>query len=86
MPKKTANYSRCEHCDRILLEDSPPIKEAYEQGRIHIESGSMLLPKAVVEARHREGFADSHVEDISGSYCDKDCLLARLLGILKRRR
>lgn len=76
--KKQETYSRCEQCDAMLPTDSPPSKATYNSARIEIRNGTILLPARVVEANGN----DSHAADLSGVYCDKDCLYDRIRAIL----
>jgi DNA-directed RNA polymerase subunit RPC12/RpoP len=83
--KKEENYVRCEHCDKQILRVSPPTKEQYERGQIHMMYGSLLLPEQVVRNRTRPGNSGSHCTDLSGYYCDKHCLIAHIESILKTK-
>ena len=80
--KPSYRITYCEYCDKVVYPDSPPSKESYENGEIHIQSGSVLLPKSVVKRRHKEGFTSSHAADIDGIYCDYKCLVNYLKQIL----
>lgn len=79
----TKSYRACENCGRHLSADSPPPPRAYERGEIHIDGGSLvLLPNAVVKEDHVDGYSDSHAANISGAYCDLECLVTRIRNIL----
>jgi len=81
--KPVESYYRCEYCDEMFLDVSPPAKKDYKRGRIYIGQGTVLLPPEVVEKNHVKGLADSHAKDITGYFCDKDCLQAYLIDILR---
>lgn len=73
--KKEEIYRRCEYCDKLILIESPPTKESYENGQIEIMSGTILLPKSVSAPSHR-------MESLDGIYCNVECLLFKIHNIL----
>jgi len=80
--KPTETVARCEHCDKTIVLKTPPRAEYYEKAQVHIRAGTILLPDAVVKARHRGGIMDNHFADLDGYYCGPACLAARIAGLL----
>ena len=71
MRKPIKQMTECEHCDRKIDLESPPLQEYYEQGRIDISEHSTIL-------LGRSQDALSHAAFIDGYYCDLDCLISHL--------
>jgi hypothetical protein len=76
--KKKQEITNCEYCNAIIYLESPPPKCHYERGRIYIE-GNVLLSDKVIEKNEDK---NSHSKDISGYYCDANCLVCQLKKIL----
>lgn len=72
----------CDFCGEEYIDESPPPREQYEMGRIELRDSTMLLPSGVVNARRRDGRADSHATSLDGQYCNIDCLKANIEAIL----
>ena len=84
--KQVESYQPCENCGKHLYAESPPPPRAYERGEIHLCGGSMiLLPDEVVKARHVDGVADGHAENVDGHYCDIECLTEHIRTILRKK-
>ena len=82
--KRTKTFNYCELCDRAMDAESPPTREQYEAGLIHIQGdSSVLLPNAVVKRNHKTGHTDSHAKTLDGYYCNYDCLLDHIKDILR---
>ena len=80
MTKPTRQITNCEYCDKQIDLSSPPSAEQYEEGQVHIGSGSMLLPSKIVE---KKGIASSHAIFLDGYYCSKICLIQKIEAALK---
>ena len=80
--KKQETYRRCEGCDKMLLDATPPKKEYYEEGQIHIGSGTILLPAKVAKRNKKKGFSISHADNLDGYYCNLKCFIRRVNEIL----
>lgn len=75
MMKPKEIYNRCEHCDALILECSPPTKDAYAKSQVCIWEGRILLPENVVKNKHRDGVSDSHCIMLDGFYCSAKCFI-----------
>lgn len=73
MRNKIEQWIRCQHCGKMLRCDTPPDAEAYEQARVDILDGVMLLPKACV--KKEPDVATSHAITLNGIYCTPSCLV-----------
>lgn len=71
--KKSETYRRCEHCNQMLLDVNPPTREQYDSSMIHIENGSLLLPREV---------KGSNARSLDGVYCGPECLAAHIRDLL----
>lgn len=76
--KQTELYYRCEYCDALIKMSNPPIEKDYENGRIEIKDGTMLLSKAFIDSRRNGDKLKVYAISIDGMYCDVDCLVKRL--------
>jgi hypothetical protein len=76
--KLTKEITFCEYCDKIIYRASPPPKEQYDNGEIIITDGSVLIPDEIVNLNQNS----CHSKDISGYYCDIECLINHLKKIL----
>jgi hypothetical protein len=82
MSKKVRQITNCEYCDKQIILDGPVHDEYYENGRIDIADGMILLSKAIVKKYHKKGFADDHARSIDGYYCNLECFINRIKNIL----
>ena len=80
--KNKEQFTRCEYCDQMMVLQSPPKKESYENAQIEINSGTILLPKKVAEKSKKKGFSLSHAMDLNGFYCNPKCLRNKIDKIL----
>ena len=71
MSKLPRQMVACESCARDIEMSSPPLRKYYERGRIEIVKYSTVL-------LNRPPTANSHSVDISGYYCDLNCLITRV--------
>ena len=79
--KRAETYLRCENCDAMILEISPPTKEQYKQGLIELgmrgdicSGGSVLL-----DVKDKPNKSVAHSADLRGAFCDWRCLLEYIL-------
>ena len=77
--KEREEFYRCECCDELLNYETTD--EDYEEARVHIDMGHVLLSKKTVERNRVEGVTDSHIADISGHYCDLTCLYNHVIKL-----
>jgi len=80
--KNKESFTMCEYCDKIIILQSPPKKESYENAQIEINSGTILLPKKVANKSKKKGFSLSHAKDLNGFYCNPKCLWNQIKTIL----
>ncbi len=87
--KSREMYHRCEWCDALIREVSPPTKEQYNASMISIDEGTLLIPDAVVERLEQEcakqHVSVSHAASIAGHYCGPSCLIAKINSIITGR-
>lgn len=75
----------CNNCKKEWSYSSPPTQEQYENGFLYIENGMVLLPERIVKMRHKDGITDSYVAEISGDYCNIDCLVKKIKKIFNNQ-
>lgn len=76
-------YVICDNCGNKWDACSPPPKEAYENGAIHVQKLTILLPPNLVAKLHRNGYGDSHATDITDAdFCNFNCLKETIRKIL----
>lgn len=73
--KKPKTLYFCEHCNSGISDWSDAA--GYENSRIKITNGTMMLPKAIAKA-------GEHTMCLDGMYCNLECLYNRLNNRLKR--
>jgi hypothetical protein len=78
--KPKYEVTHCECCSKMIVLQLPPPLEQYEQGRIHITAGTILLPDRVVS---KNSIWKNTCMDISGYYCNFACLTTHLQYILR---
>ena len=69
--QKVRNVARCEFCKKDIELESPPPRTQYERGRIEIGNLSTVL-------LDKPSSSKAHAADISGYYCDSECLVGRI--------
>src|ERR1017187_4639291 len=76
--QRVKQVTNCDSCGNQIDMQSPPLHEYYQRGQIRINSGTVLL-----DDKDSPGKSVSHSADLSGYYCDFNCLMEL---IQKRRR
>jgi hypothetical protein len=79
---ETETFTRCGACRKRIQVISPRTKKQYESGLIKIDGGTVLLPERVALANSKPGHCQSHASDLSGYYCNHECLSRRIRELL----
>lgn len=79
----TETFTRCVACGKRISLQSPPSKRQYNKAQIHIHSGILLLPDAIVKQNHKDGYCDGHTASLGGYYCGPECLSTHIAGLLQ---
>jgi hypothetical protein len=80
--KPELKITHCEYCNSIIMLESPPSKNRYNNAEIHISNGMILIPDKIVKKRHKKGVGDSHANFLSGYYCQPECLTNKIKELL----
>ena len=75
--KPVKQFTLCEFCNSQIILASPPLDEQYEQGRIEIMAGWLLLPS------HCRKNNSVQSTSLNGYYCDRECLANRISQLLE---
>lgn len=73
MSERVREVARCEHCGVDIELESPPLRKYYEQGRIDIKEGTVLLD--------RPPSSSSHASEIGGHYCNLTCFVNYIVAL-----
>lgn len=77
MSNPIREVTACEGCGQQIDLQSPPLREYYQNGRIDIKDGMVLLD--------RPANAQSHATSIEGYYCGLECFAKRIRKLRKRK-
>lgn len=80
--KPTKQFAYCENCDEPI--SIPPEKSHFENGQVHIEVGTVLLPHKIAKlhADKTNSRILVHHRSIDGYYCTTKCLQHYLAELL----
>lgn len=73
MTNKVEKITKCEHCQEVIFLGDK--ETAYKNAQVEVNSMSIMLPQEVVDARHKDGFTDSHCVFPKGYFCSPRCLI-----------